>query len=481
MAAKLGVSLPKAMALLTKELRNMKLSTTRSGERLITLRNSDEIQNDPNLRAAYNQLEKMGVIDLTRAHDLVGISETGGFQYGGKFHKAMSFVSKFFHNAEVINREITAIAIFKQAFAANQANGMTESDAFQDALKTAADLTRQAHFDYSSGNRARFMQGNVAKVAFQFKQYSQQMTYYLVRNAWRSLPWGDLTVAERKEARAQLFGTLMTTGFIGGLSALPLSAIYALINALVPDDEDEAPFDAKQEFYTFLAQNFGKDLAQTVIYGAGGAGLSSRIQLNDLWLRDPAKNLEGAEAYGNYVLQLLGPVAGGIIPSMVQGASLVDEGEYQKGVEKMVPKAFKDISVTQRYADEGATNLRGDVIKEDFNFLELFLQANGLADSEVTARYEENAALKGVADSLKKRRQSLMDRYYDAKLADDQDAMTSINEAITSFNQKNPTIRIDRRNLLRSMKARQKRTEETKAGLYLDKDLRYLEEQIDWL
>jgi len=481
MSAKLGVSLPKAMALLTRELKNMQLAKTRSGERLITLRNSAEVQNDPILRAAYNQLEKMGVIDLTRAHDLVGISETGGFQYGGKFHAAMSFVSKFFHNAEVINREVTAIAIFKQVFAANVAKGMTDSEASIDAIKVAADLTRQAHFDYSSGNRARFMQGNAAKVAFQFKQYSQQMTYYLIRNAWRSLPWSDLTVQERKEARAQLFGTLMTTGFIGGLSALPLSMIYAIINAVVPDDEDEKPFDAKQEFYTFLAQNFGKDLANKAIYGAGGAGLSSRIQLNDLWLRDPSKNLEGAAVYGNYVLQLLGPVAGGIIPGMVQGATLLDEGQYQKGVEKMIPKAFKDISVSERYADEGATNLRGDVLKEDFNFLELFLQANGLADSEVTARYEENAALKGVEKALKKRRQTLMDRYYDAKMAQDNEALTEVNEAITRFNQKNPTIRLDRRSLMTSMRTRMKRTEETSSGLYLDKKLRYLEEEIDWL
>ena len=358
---------------------------------------------------------------------------------------------------------------------------MTEQDAMNDAIKTAAELTRQSHFDYSSGNRARFMQGNVAKVAFQFKQYSQQMTYYLIRNAWRSLPWGDLTKQERKEARAQLFGTLMSTGFIGGLSALPLSALYAIINMVVPDDEDDKPFDAKQEFYTFLAQNVGKDLANTVIYGAGGAGLSTRIQLNDLWLRDPSKNLEGAAAYGNYVMQLLGPVAGGIIPNMVQGASLIDEGKYQKGIEKMIPKAFKDVSVTERYADEGATNLRGDVIKQDFDFFELFLQANGLADSEVTARYEENAALKGVEDAIKKRRQSLMNKYFDAVTNEDQEALNETLEAIDRFNEKNPTIRLSTKSLRQSMRTRQKRTEETKSGLYLDKNLRYLEEQIDWL
>lgn len=481
LAAKLGISLPKALALMTKELKNMRLMTTRSGERLITLRGSDEVNNDPVLRAAYVKLERMGVIDLTRAHDLVGISETGGFQYGGKFHKAMSFVSKFFHNAEVINREITAIAAFKVAYQQALDKGLSDSDAFQEGVSIAADLTRESHFDYSSGNRARFMQGNAAKVAFQFKQYSQQMTYYLVRNAWRSLPWGDLSAAEKKQARAQLFGTLMTTGFIGGLSALPLSVLYAIINSVVPEDEDEKPFDAKQEFYTFIAQNFGKDLANTAIYGVGGAGLSSRIQLNDLWLRDPSKNLEGAAAYGNYVLQLLGPVAGGIIPNMVQGATLLEEGQYQKGVEKMIPKAFKDISVSERYASDGATNLRGDVIKEDFNYLELFLQAIGLADSEVTARYEENAAIKGVETAIKKRRQSLMDKYFAAQASEDQESLAEVNAAIERFNGKNPDIRINRRSLLQSMRTRKKRTEETKAGLYLDKNMRYLEEQIDWL
>lgn len=470
LSSKLNMSLPKTLALLTAEMRKIRITQSSTGEKLLSLR---QTLDNPDERNAYDELEKMGIIDMTRAHDLVGLSETGGFQYGGKFHKAMSFVSKFFHNAEVINREVTAMVAYRRA----RENGMDHKA----AVKTAAELTRESHFDYSSGNRARFMQGNVAKVAFQFKQYSQQMTYYLIRNAWRSLPWKDLTAAEKRQARAQLFGTLATTGFIGGLSALPIAALYSLINALVPDDEDDAPFNAKQEFYTFLAQNFGKDLANTVIYGAGGAGLSSRIQLNELWLRDPAKNLEGAEAYTNYVMQLLGPVAGGILPNMVSGAQLIDEGEYQKGVEKMIPKAIKDWSVAERYADEGATTLRGDVLKQDFSYLELFLQANGLGDNDVTAQYEENAALKGVADTLKRRRQTLMDRFYESNVAKDYEAMGDVNEAIERFNQKNPSISISRKNLRQSMKSRNKRNEATTKGLYLDKNLRYLEEKIDWL
>jgi len=137
--------------------------------------------------------------------------------------------------------------------------------------------------------------------------------------------------------------------------------------------------------------------------------------------------------------------------------------------------------VAERYGDEGATTLRGDVLKQDFSYLELFLQANGLADNDVTAQYEENAALKGVADTLKRRRQTLMDRFYESSVAKDYEAMGDVNEAIEKFNQKNPAIAISRKNLRQSMKSRTKRNEATTKGLYLDKNLRYLEEKIDWL
>lgn len=422
-------------------------------------------------KAALKQWEDSGLIDTTRSHDLMGIAETSGTEYNARWHKAMEFVSAFFHKAEVMNRQVTALAAYRVL----RQQGVDP----EVATKQSADATWDAHFDYTNANRAPFMQRGILKVMFQFKQYSQQMTYYLARNAYKWVFDKNATKEERRAAGVKLAGTLLTTGALAGISGLPaVWSAYALMNLLrnLTGDDDE-PWDAETEVRNSLVKAFGEDVADFLIFGAGGAGLSQRLSLSNLWLNEPYRDVEGKELWHFYAEQIAGPTLGSISSNFFEGYNLaVNEGQVQRGLEKMVPKFVKDGSVALRYAGEGATNLRGDVLKtaDNFSYSALLLQALGLADSDVIKQYEINNAIKGYETEILDRRRGLLDAYYQAYIERDESAKRSALEKIKAFNRAFPKIAINRQGLRDSIRSRMRYTAETVDGLRLDRRLRYL-------
>lgn len=444
-----------------------------SASRQFSIKNGsikDKLTSDEE-KQAYQSFVDMGLLDATRAHDLAGLAEQGGYNYSSTGHKWMNRIAFLFHKAEQFNREVTAMAAYRL--------GMEKHGNHDQAVKEAAEMTWDAHFDYTNINRARFMQGDFMKVAMQFKQYSQNITYYLLRNLQQSLT--GATKKEKQEARRQLVGTLAMTGIIGGINALPLWALYTLATAIFDDDDE--PFDARTETHIYLAELLGKDVADWVIYGAGGAGVSPRISLDGLWVRESNRDLEGEDLWSFYAKQAVGPVLGGIAPSIFEGIRKVGQGEYQRGFENMVPKFVKDVSKAQRYFDEGATTLKGDQLKEEDEFspVDLMLQAMGIADSGVSKQYQENAAIKGYEQRILKRRQRLLTRYYQAWKEGDSKEKMEVLRDISRFNKANPKIRVDHKTLSRSVKTRQRYRERADHGVILNKKLERDLARVDWV
>lgn len=428
---------------------------------------------DQSEKDAYQAWHDMGLLDSTNAHDLAGMAEAENWQYNENYEKAMGVVSWLFHKAEVFNRETTAIAAYRLA--------KQKGHSHEAATKMAADITWDAHFDYTNANRARFMQSPTMKQLMQFKQYSQNMTYYLFRNMYLSMK--GKTKAEKAEARKQLVGTLGMTGLLGGATALPLGSLFALANALnAAFGDDDEPWDAEVEFKNYLGEIMGQDMADKVIYGAGGAGVSSRISLDGLWVRDPNRDIEGEDLWTHYAEQVAGPVWGGIVVSWIRAGGAIAEGNVYRGVEKAMPKFARDPMKAYRYWDEGALNYRGDAYKEadQFTGLQLLLQANGLTDGELMKQYDLNNAIKGYEQHILDRRRDIMTAFWLAYKESDDAMMLEAKKSIRKFNQSNPRIAIDSDTLRRSIKTRRRYSQESQNGVNVKKSLRYLNDQVGW-
>lgn len=424
-------------------------------------------------KEAMRRAVAQGVIDVTQAADLAGLAENPNAKYSGTWNKAMNIIGWAFHHAEVFNREVTYIAAYRLAMKKHGDHEKAIADAIKD--------TWDSHFDYSSINRARFMQSDMAAVALQFKQYSQNMTYYLWANLAKALK-GE-TPEVKSMARKQLLGTLASTFFIGGAGALPLWAITTAIEAAqeIVGDDDE-PFDAETELKRMLAEAFGKDNAALIWHGALPS-ISGRISLNDLWVRSINRDVDASTAYVEYMKQALGPVLGGIGVSWAQGLADISNDQFARGIERIPPKAIKDVLKTARYINEGGvTTKNGDEIVSDLTAFELLGQASGFAIGRANLQYDENNAIKNYETFIVKRRQSLMNAYYTAYRLKDGEAMKSVMVKIRKFNQsqygkRNP---ITTESLRLSLKVRARKRSITQNGVQVNPKMNSLVMQYDY-
>ncbi|EOX3402688.1 PLxRFG domain-containing protein [Vibrio cholerae] len=424
-------------------------------------------------KEAMRRAVAQGVIDVTQAADLAGLAENPNAKYSGTWNKAMNIIGWAFHHAEVFNREVTYIAAYRLAMKKHGDHEKAIADAIKD--------TWDSHFDYSSINRARFMQSDMAAVALQFKQYSQNMTYYLWANLAKALK-GE-TPEVKSMARKQLLGTLASTFFIGGAGALPLWVITTAIEAAqdIVGDDDE-PFDAETELKRMLAEAFGKENAALIWHGALPS-ISGRISLNDLWVRSINRDVDASTAYVEYMKQALGPVIGGIGVSWAQGLADISNDQFASGIERIPPKVIKDVLKTARYINEGGvTTKNGDEIVSDLTAFELLGQASGFAIGRANLQYDENNAIKNYETFIVKRRQSLMNAYYTAYRLKDGEAMKSVMVKIRKFNQsqygkRNP---ITTEILRQSLKVRARKRSITQNGVQVNPKMNSLVMQYDY-
>lgn len=446
---------------------------------------------------AYNEAVKRGVIDVTQAHDLAGIAQGEDSKVMWYFRPAMRLASGMFHHAERFNREVTFIAAYRLASQA----GATQTEAFEQAM----DMVYRGHFDYSSGNRARYMQGNVAKVLLLFKQYAQNMIYTLVRNAHQSIY--ALDPKDQKEARRALAGILGMHALAAGAIGLPFTGMLATASILIAkksklgaaafaaaataaffgagDGDDEDPYELENVIRNWLA-DIHPFFADLVFGGVPRAlspvDLSGRVGLNNLIIPDVQEGLEGADWATAMQSALLGPVVG-ISTSTVKGLQQIQEGDYGRGIETMLPIFLKNAMKSYRYADEGVLTKNKDVIHDkDVTGVELFSQAIGFSPASVRTSYEGRSAIFQYRTKLEDHRRELMRKWVVARQEDDSDGMNKVWTEILEFNaktaEKNPKMRISRMNLMQSYKATERKAKETgDGGVYLTKRQKGAEEQ----
>ncbi len=324
------------------------------------------------------EMEDSGAIERTMTMSLFGLSDSEtAVAVGGQ--RVMQAFGTFFHGAEKANREATAIAAYRLAREAGQNH--------ETARAAAYDAIFESHFDYSSSNRAAFMRGNMARVLLLFRQYSQNITYYLWRNAYKTLK--GASKAERREAATKLFGTMAATAAMAGAVGLPgygmAMAAANMAHALFGDDDE--PWDPKVAFRQWLNESFGNTAGGVIARGGAnaltGLDFSSRTSMGDLWWRAPESDLEGKDLAFHYLEQAAGPVFG-IFSRMAQGASIAQDGDWLRGAEQMIPKGIGDVLKAVRFGTEGATTLRGDPIVEEFSLWNLVNQGMGLAPADLS-------------------------------------------------------------------------------------------------
>ena len=472
-------------------------------------------------KEAYQRAVADGIIDITLSHDIVGLAETPSALYQeGAEHAVMKYASSIFHGAETFNREVVFMSSFDLAYQQYKNKGYNEQGARKKAIEIAKELTYKSMFDYSTLNKPRFLQGPAAKVIFQFKQFSQQMTYLLTRSAFETM-YKEFTPTEkalikeqikeedkafrteqprmtdkeldaavekyiadfRKEARSRLLGVYGTTAVFAGASGLPLwwvvsSTANALQAVFGEDDDEDWDFDIWFKEWTneTFGGFFGDVMARGAVSQLTGANVADRLSLNGLWFRDVRKNEDEVSWVQNQMINLLGPTAGLVI-NWAEATKQYNQGYLDRAIETASPAVIKNflkgMRLSETFGEGRATNLKGDELVGDITGVEALYQTIGFAPERVAQQQKVNIDRKTIEQNIFKRQARLRDAFFMAVDNDDDDLRERTIEKIAEFNQRYPEKAIKPKDILKSIKGRYERRAlaESMGGMTFDKKL----------
>jgi hypothetical protein len=415
---------------------------------------------------------------------------------------AMRFISMAFHGAEVLNRTTTGIVAYRLQMEklAKEQPGMSAEERHQNAIRRASEIVDQSHYNYSEANRSPFMSslGGLGKVVFMFKSYAVAETTFLfnmvrvwsqvIRARWNGTPLEQKAIDASKQAKRTLLGVLGMQATFAGVLGLPTPLMFivmGLANVMGGDDDDEdLGVLSEVRFKRFLVDMFGDNLSQAVAYGplsyVTGADFNARVGLNSLWFRDPNPAEDEVDQFKNTILALGGPMVG-LGENIITGATMMQQGQGMRGLEKMVPNIVKAPLQSMRYGEEGATTAKGDVILDDFSTSERAMAFFGFMPLRLSLEYKQQSEMRGAMFKANLEKKRILIRFNLATRSGDFDALEGIQEDIQAYNERYPSNPITYDTLKRSMKARRAAEKETVKGLRIPKRQREIAEGVSWL
>jgi hypothetical protein len=266
------------------------------------------------------------------------------------------------HHGERLSREVVYLTSFRLNF--------DKSKNFDDAVKKAVAETNEVYGDYSPDNRPLAMRGATGKLVTMYKFFPLVTYKNLIGNFFKVLSTTN-SPKEKVQAATKFFGVMGTHLLLGGLEALPMfSVVMSILGAAWnqwgrdPDAPDEMKNISYETWWKtkFMPEKFG-DWSELLKKGAAnhltGWDISSRISLNDMWFRAPTMPAaSNKEIMGNWALALAGPVPS-LVLSATQGLQEIANGQYERGLEKILPGSISNLMIAHRYATEGFQTPQG--------------------------------------------------------------------------------------------------------------------------
>ena len=396
-------------------------------------------------KAFMEKMKDSGIIDLTMTHDLAGL----GDHYNDIKYGPMTTVKRVLaipqHYSEVANRMVTLLTTYRLA----KDKGIT------DPTKEAIKINYETNFNYTNENRNRLMRSPAMKVVTQFKNYSVQMLYFMLKHSYMALK-GD------KEAMKTM-GTLIAMSFaLSGAKGLPLQLYYLIAGVAGSEDpEDELYANIKE-----IAGEYTDLVWRGVVNYITGADIGGRTGLNDMLVKQPTREMNTKDTINFYTTQVLGPTLS-IFTNFAVGVSDIANGEAGRGIEKTMPKPIKDIIQTYRFRTEGARDYDFKPLVEEFKPYELGIKTIGFQPESLAKVQESNMRQLRVKARIDNERNDILKRLRKADFKGDEKLWQESMQEIREFNAKYPNLAIKNDTIRRSLKGADKDRANAENGLNL--------------
>ena len=423
------------------------------------------------LKKLYDAAVRQSAIRRSSGYDVIeGRKKNYGMgDYIGLKAKTEQILGWTFQNSERYNREVTLIAAFNLEMKKNGGN-------VDNAIKTAIDFINETHGTTLTETSPRVFQTGFGKVAFTFKNFAQTMIYLqtkLLRDALK----GE-TPEVKKLAAKQFLGISALAFTFAGIQGMPFFGAATVMADLLHDllGDDDEPWQAEAAVRGSVTAIPNKGPINELLM----MDVASRTGFANLLWKDDDKRVEEVGPILFAMEQIFGPAyAAGM--GIFRGFKDYKEGNYDRAVEAVTPSFIRNSLKTYRYASEGALTRDKDVVYDNFNKYELFMQVLGFTPVEIARRTEVVGDFAKKTSDLEARKKALLNRLYLARISDDKEGVKEAKEAIDKFNEsksvKERGMRITPATILSSYDTRRKRGAQSTFGIYVPPKMRKISEE----
>jgi hypothetical protein len=373
-----------------------------------------------------------------------------------------------FHHAERMNREVSAIATYDLEMQKLKNNKQMNDEQKQaQAIEKAVRMLEFSHGASHTESAPSIGHNDIGKILTVFKRFGFTMYYMLFDTIRRSLPIAGATGKELEgiqAARRQLIGTYGMAGLFAGVKGLPLYWVAELAyNALNDDDEDD--FDAVMRKY------LGELPFKGPVNYFTNLGIADRVGWTDLIYRENKGDKADASALSQFVESVLGAPYS-VLNSLYRAKELASEGHTERAIEAALPIGIRNIFKGYRYGTEGANTLRGDPVMGEINGYNAAMQVIGFAPADLMAQYEENAYGKKKGDTISGMEKKYLKQYYVAERMGDYERADELRQKLYDLGDKYPELKFTEATITKSVKNRDRISDDMYHGVQLNKKLR---------
>jgi hypothetical protein len=418
-------------------------------------------QANPKYKVLLDALNDRGQLQHTLSREILEGARKDTVDYNSKAAKAMNLLSVPFSGAEKYSRATSALATF------NLAKKKGKSDA--EAAAEAVNLVIDVHTTGMAAEGPSLMQHPVGRVMFTFKSFIWNSASVIGMGFYDSV--ANVPGPERTQARKQLLGIYATSAALGGINGLPFfgaAATFAnILEAMNPFDDDDEPFNAKEEIRAATNEFFYKGPFNYLT----NIEFSNRIGLaNGLLFREDPYSIEQNGYVLTAAIQGTGPVGSYFLSAGRAMESLAD-GEYLRFWEGISPSAARNLFKTARYYKEGVRTRSGEELDTDLSGWTLFMQAFGFSPADVSSLYENRSISLNFQAKQLDRLAAIKKKYYVGVENGDAELMLEANEKLMDLMLEFPGI-ADGKTLQRSYKAKKVYERDLVLGLRINPGLR---------
>ena len=418
-----------------------------------------------------------GQLNRSLFYDTLTLEEGGRAR--NIWDKLNAFSAFFFHQQEKMNRQVALISTYNLELNRLENNptakerNLSLAEKQELAANEALYRTQEMNGGAALANAPRIAQIPLGRVAMMYKSYGIQMYYTLLKTGAKAIGLDkSLSPQEKRIAQKQFAGIAVSSALIAGVAGMPfVGAAMFIANMLFFDDEEESA--------EFMMNRWLGDTLYKGPISAYVTDISGRVGLSNLIFRNNPYNKDDSmiETIGKTV----GGPAGSVVGQFISGLQEVTDefGDTQRGLERMLPAAFRNVAKTGRYIfDDGIYTRRGDPIIDDVSGSGLFFQFFGFPPSEYTRAQEQNQVAKGIDKAVNIKRSKLLRQLY-LEIRHGMDTSDAM-EAIQKFNARHPRFAISYSSIRRSIKQHIRQSAKMHNGVSISPKMRqYMRDQED--